>query len=130
MAQHNTTKAEQVGQKQRDVYPLNNWLNDVLTNAQDVPSKEYANKVNLIKQEQNLDKIALKEDLLVRKLDKLVNKNKEGWKSELRNHDQILVLTSKVEVQAKRIEELKRNHSTLDQHIIQQDGRPIFKVKS
>ena len=76
-------KRNELNEKLPDAYSLQDWINDVLTVAQDVPNRKYAGKIDQIKQEWNLDEIVLTEDSLVRKMDKLYNNNKQGWEEEL-----------------------------------------------
>ena len=124
-------KRNELNEKLSNAYSLHDWLNDVLTIAQEVPNKKYAAKVDQIKQEWNLDEIVLTEDLLVRKRDKLYKNNKQGWAEELSKHDQVLALTTTLESQGKEIEELKRQRSTpvSDQNTHPQGRKPPFVVK-
>ena len=44
-------KRNQLNAKSKDSYQLTDWMNDVLTIAQDVPNKKYENNIYLIKQD-------------------------------------------------------------------------------
>ena len=88
-------KRNQFNTKSKDAYTLNDWIDDVLMIAQDVPNKKYAAKIESIKQDWDLDKIVLTETELVRKMDTLFNNNKDEQKLELKKTDQIVILTRK-----------------------------------
>ena len=48
-------KRNQLNAKSRDAYPIDDWINDVLTTARNVPNKKYADKIESIKQDWDLD---------------------------------------------------------------------------
>ena len=107
-------KRNQLNAKSRDAYPLllDNWINDVLETARNVPNKKYADKIESIKQDWDLNEIILMETDLVRKLDKLYNTNKDSWKLELQKTDQIVILTTKLKDLEAKISKQSSNTST------------------
>ena len=105
-------KRNQLNAKSRDAYPIDDWINDVLTTARDVPNKKYADKIESIKQDWDLDEIILTETDLVRKLDKLYNNNKDSWKLELQKTDQIVILTTKLKDLEAKISKQSSNTNT------------------
>ena len=105
-------KRNQLNAKSRDAYPIDDWINDVLTTARDVPNKKYADKIESIKQDWDLDEIILTETDLVRKLDNLYNNNKDSWKLELQKTDQIVILTTKLKDLEAKISKQSSNTNT------------------
>ena len=70
-------KRNKLNQKLDRAYPFTDWINDILTIAQNAPSKTYAEKIDSTWQDWDLDEITLMEDVLVQKMDKLFNNNKK-----------------------------------------------------
>ena len=105
-------------------------MNDVLTIAQDVPNKKYADKIDSIKQDWDLEYITLPETSLVRKMDKLYNNKKDGWRQELQKLDQIVLLKTKLQELEEKLEVATNQGHKSSSHGYSNGTKNMYTIKS